>query len=807
MPAFSPEVLADPFGVILGLVQASDPELAPGTVEELVSKIAPGRSVRRRLAQGLVDRPAVLCDGQSPAPRVVGELLVVLASHSGAISPPRCADCHKALRSFHRRGEDWCCSVCGTTRVECAICRRPARVAARDRAGRPRCSSCLPDGPDPVAIVLEVLRRLEPSLDADTVRFAFEAVTSRAGQRRQLAWALEDRPELLCGAGAEAPTPSVLGFIDALVEAGATRIVRPACPRCHRVVRLSQVREGLRICRGCEARLRAVPCTRCAAVRDPITRDESGGPVCANCFMKEPSNQEDCLRCRRRRPVSVRTPEGPLCPSCRPVAEMTCSICGRVAPCEIAKATGEPWCRACQKRWARCASCGELRPVRGGSTDAPLCARCTRGDRSFWKSCPECGEQTKLTDGLCVRCSLRGRLRELLAGGDGAIRPELVALFENLAAVDRPATVLGWLARSDAVAVLGKIGSGEVTLNHDALDALSAGKPLEHLRAVLVSTGALPPRDEQMARLEAWVASTIAARSDPDERRLLQRYALWHLLRRLRRRVGSTGTTCSQTTLLKRRVRVAIMLLDWLESREVDLASADQGHLDAWLTTEGSTKRDDAGHFVRWAAGERLTRLELPAARWTGPTSVLDSEGRFAKARWLLSEHALDRADRVAGLLVLLYAQRAATISRLRLDHVEINEGTVRLHLGAHPVVLPEPLAGIVVELVGDRRGHATLGDVGTSPWLFPGGRPGRPISASRLAERLRALGIQAGPVRSSALMQLAGELPAAVIARMLGVHIKVAVEWQRAASGDWTTYAAEYSRRASGQRPGVNQS
>ena len=119
-----------------------------------------------------------------------------------------------------------------------------------------------------------------------------------------------------------------------------------------------------------------------------------------------------------------------------------------------------------------------------------------------------------------------------------------------------------------------------------------------------------------------------------------------------------------------------------------------------------------------------------------------------------------------------------------------------RLHLGARPVILPEPLAGLVAELVATRRGHAVLGDQGTSTWLFPGGQPGRPISAYRLTERLRQLGIYAGPARSSALFQLATELPAAVIARMLGVHIKVAVQWQRASSGDWTSYAADYSRR-----------
>ena len=107
-----------------------------------------------------------------------------------------------------------------------------------------------------------------------------------------------------------------------------------------------------------------------------------------------------------------------------------------------------------------------------------------------------------------------------------------------------------------------------------------------------------------------------------------------------------------------------------------------------------------------------------------------------------------------------------------------------------------EPLAGLVLDLVATRHGHAALGDQGTSPWLFPGGQPGRPISASRITERLRQLGIHAGPARSTALFQLATELPAAVIARMLGVHIKVAVEWQRISSGDWARYAADYSRQ-----------
>jgi hypothetical protein len=53
-----------------------------------------------------------------------------------------------------------------------------------------------------------------------------------------------------------------------------------------------------------------------------------------------------------------------------------------------------------------------------------------------------------------------------------------------------------------------------------------------------------------------------------------------------------------------------------------------------------------------------------------------------------------------------------------------------------------------------------------------------------------------AAPVRLLPLFALATELPAALLARMLGIHISVAVAWQRASSGDWMTYAANVSRR-----------
>lgn len=76
--------------------------------------------------------------------------------------------------------------------------------------------------------------------------------------------------------------------------------------------------------------------------------------------------------------------------------------------------------------------------------------------------------------------------------------------------------------------------------------------------------------------------------------------------------------------------------------------------------------------------------------------------------------------------------------------------------------------------------------------------------SSDRLGRRLKNLGIHPGQTRSTALLQLATELPAALLARMLGIHIQVAVAWQQASAGDWMTYAADVSRRPS-TRPETN--
>jgi hypothetical protein len=42
-----------------------------------------------------------------------------------------------------------------------------------------------------------------------------------------------------------------------------------------------------------------------------------------------------------------------------------------------------------------------------------------------------------------------------------------------------------------------------------ALDELTPGKPIEHLRSVLVATAILLARDGHLARIERWVTRTL----------------------------------------------------------------------------------------------------------------------------------------------------------------------------------------------------------------------------------------------------------------------------------------------------------
>jgi hypothetical protein len=374
--------------------------------------------------------------------------------------------------------------------------------------------------------------------------------------------------------------------------------------------------------------------------------------------------------------------------------------------------------------------------------------------------------------------------------------PGLRTLRRNIATTPHPITAMRWLTKPAIAPVLADLAAGRRPLTHQAFDELPDSQALAHLRQTLVAVGALPKRDEELVRLEQFLTSFLASQQDRNRQKILHRYTIWHLVRRLRSRNNGRPTSRQQALRIRNHARAASAFLDWLDTHNLTLGSCRQADLDRWRTDDAGAYRFETGNFIRWAHTNKLTSGHLTSLRWGGPARLLDDQHRWDTARRLLHDDTLKPEDRLAGLLVLLYAQGATAISQMTTEQIHTDAHDVRLHLGRVPIQLPEPVAALARAVAANRKGHATIGALTPSPWLFPGGQPTRPISTPRLTQRLNNLGIRPNQTRSTALFQLATEIPAAILARTLGIHTDVAVTWQRLSGGDWATYAAQISQR-----------
>lgn len=186
----------------------------------------------------------------------------------------------------------------------------------------------------------------------------------------------------------------------------------------------------------------------------------------------------------------------------------------------------------------------------------------------------------------------------------------------------------------------------------------------------------------------------------------------------------------------------------------------------------------------------------LPTRRWRGPVNAIDDDHRWMTHENYCTTTQTTQNTALAGLLLLLYAQGPSTISLLTTDQITLSGTDVRITFGRTPIRLPDPVNDLARTVVTTRKGHATIGATNPSRWLFPGGQPGRPISIERLKLRLNRLGIRPNQARSTALFQLATEIPAAILARTLGISVNSAVRWHQISAGDWTSYAADISQR-----------
>ena len=673
--------------------------------------------------------------------------------------------------------------------------------------------------------VVGLVAAAEPSLPLPLIEAAVDAVVTSPAVLRELTAALAADPAAL----ARGTPPAAGRLTSELIARGSATLAVPACAGCGRTGKPLFRGDGGGVCQRCRTWQLASACASCGKIKPVAGRDSGGRPVCEVCRRRDnPGRRRPCGICGKPAPVAVRARDGrpDICVNCYQLPGAVCSRCHRQRPCTFAR-TSQPVCVSCTPRaTAGCAHCGRVRPPQARWPEGPVCDPCYTAALRHRGQCARCGQQRRLVDppgpaadtcascagrsamcvcascgtedklyekNRCAPCSLRRRARELLSGGTGHIPGELAAVFEAICAARTPRAALNWLRKGAGTAILADLASGQLAATHEALDHHPRHQAASHLRHMLVAGGVLPARDEEIARAERWLASLLASTGLAEHRRLIHAFATWQVMRRLRQTASASDRPRTYTAHARRQIKAAAGFLSWLAARGTPLTVCTQADIDHWLATgPGACHVRD---FLGWAARQgHCPAFEVPRPqRRTG--TAIGSEQRWELAARLLRDDSLEVTDRVAGCLVLLFGQNMSRIAALTTSQVTRRDDGIAIQLGRHEVPVPEPLGALLLTLIAEGKPYTGIGSPPGSRWLFPGLLPGRPITASRLAERLRALGIPTQAGRRTALTDLAAQLPAAVLADLLGLHPTTAVRWMHQAGADWNRYAAELAR------------
>lgn len=436
----------------------------------------------------------------------------------------------------------------------------------------------------------------------------------------------------------------------------------------------------------------------------------------------------------------------------------------------------------------RCPGCGYLRLLPGRDEHGnPLCPDCAGITRSF--RCTRCRHEGHLHAGhLCTRCVLHDQLTALLDDGTGHTRPELAPLLESLHAMPEPDRGLNWLRNNAHLrSYLRGLARSDIALSHAALHELPSWRTAAHLRDLLMACGALPGVDRRILLYEQWYLRQLAAVTDPGRQRLLRQYATWDQLPRLHAAARAGKLSTGARNHAAAQFTYAAGFLAWIESRQHYLAGTTQADIDDWHATHPRHYGKLRG-FLTWSAATGHThKLAIPAAPQSTGAPVSQDQ-RLTLLRRVLIGNDLPLRTRVAACLVLLYAQPVSRLTRLTIDDVLHDGDQTLLRLGDPPSPVPEPVAALLTQLAGNRANMNTAANP-TARWLFPGGRPGQPLTPGALLPSLRCLGIPTTQARTAALRELVLQTPAPVIARALGYSQGTASKHLADAGGTWNHY------------------
>ncbi len=397
----------------------------------------------------------------------------------------------------------------------------------------------------------------------------------------------------------------------------------------------------------------------------------------------------------------------------------------------------------------------------------PICRDCAGITTNL--TCDRCKrESERFRAGICIRCTLADDLTMVLRPGADL---RLHRLQGVLTTANRPESIYTYMRKgTKARELLEAIGDRTLSLTHENFDRLPNSTAKEHLRALLVHHRIMPDRgNETLVRFEQWLAAKITSLPDDGTSQLIERYAHWGHLKRIRER-ALDPTTNLETVIhaAKQDITEASKLLLWLrEAHGLGAVDLQQIHLDEYLSTGPSTRKQ-IRNFARWLNHHEKPRgrqLDAPF-RNAHSTPMITQVERLELVRNCLMNDQTIESTRLAGLILLLWAHPLNKIVMLRRENIYKKPEGMFLKLGSTSAVVPEGVAGMFW------RQHEQTSNQNTTntntPWLFPGTRAGQHLHPGTLSQRLRTLGIDPLRARNATLRDLTQEVDARTLMDLL---------------------------------------
>lgn len=467
------------------------------------------------------------------------------------------------------------------------------------------------------------------------------------------------------------------------------------------------------------------------------------------------SSGQVCCRCARAdRRINCEFPDGPICVVCF----------GRVL-----------------RHVGTCDQCGHVGPTPGRTGTERLCSSCTGLGRFSCSTC-DADDQPMIGRTCCNRCKSRQRVVAAL-DLDGERSAPITEAIEVLAR-RLPNTIRAWLTRNQTViAMIRSVHADQRPFRHEDFDALDRRSVAKNLRREFIEAGLLEDRHHGLDLFDRWTRSFLDSIDDSEHHKTLHAYIRWSQRRRLEAAIEVGTIKAGSFRVARRYIRAADRFLRSTDAAGTDLASCDQHLVDRWFA-DGNTNATSVLSFLIWAKQQRLIdpRISLPVPK-TATANGMTTDQRIEVVRHLLNAKELSPGDRLAGLLVAVYAQPVTKISRMRREDVDLSRRPATVRLGQRAIELDEHVAAVCAE-------HLAAPGVGDVGWLFPGRTAGQPVSSHGLGERLRLHGVTR-EARVSALHDLTRQVPSTILADLIGYNRFVIANRAGVLAEPWQLYAA----------------